>query len=40
MRGLCSAILPTVRGMAEEGTATGLYAGLMIDPQGNPKVIE
>ncbi len=35
-------ILPTVRGMAEEGNAyTGfLYAGLMIDPQGNPKVIE
>ncbi|WP_404375332.1 phosphoribosylamine--glycine ligase [Vreelandella aquamarina] len=35
-------IMPTVRGMAEEGNAyTGfLYAGLMIDPQGNPKVIE
>ncbi|MYL23141.1 phosphoribosylamine--glycine ligase [Halomonas alkaliantarctica] len=35
-------ILPTVRGMAEEGnTYTGfLYAGLMIDPAGNPKVIE
>jgi phosphoribosylamine--glycine ligase len=35
-------ILPTVRGMAEEGNAyTGfLYAGLMIDPEGNPKVIE
>lgn len=35
-------ILPTVRGMAEEGNAyTGfLYAGLMIDAQGNPKVIE
>ena len=35
-------ILPTVRGMAAEGNAyTGfLYAGLMIDPQGNPKVIE
>lgn len=35
-------IWPTVRGMAEEGnTYTGfLYAGLMIDTQGNPKVIE
>ncbi|MBE0488408.1 MAG: phosphoribosylamine--glycine ligase [Halomonas sp.] len=35
-------ILPTVRGMAEEGHPyTGfLYAGLMIDAQGNPKVIE
>lgn len=35
-------ILPTVRGMAEEGnTYTGfLYAGLMIDKQGMPKVIE
>ncbi|MDW0360223.1 phosphoribosylamine--glycine ligase [Halomonas venusta] len=35
-------ILPTVRGMAEEGNAyTGfLYAGLMIDAEGNPKVIE
>ncbi|MDR5899087.1 phosphoribosylamine--glycine ligase [Halomonas vilamensis] len=35
-------ILPTVRGMADEGNAyTGfLYAGLMIDPAGNPKVIE
>lgn len=35
-------ILPTVRGMAGEGNAyTGfLYAGLMIDAQGNPKVIE
>ncbi|KXS37258.1 MAG: phosphoribosylamine--glycine ligase [Halomonadaceae bacterium T82-2] len=35
-------ILPTVRGMAEEGTPyTGfLYAGLMIDAQGAPKVIE
>ncbi|NYS60294.1 phosphoribosylamine--glycine ligase [Vreelandella salicampi] len=35
-------ILPTVRGMAEEGNAyTGfLYAGLMIDTVGNPKVIE
>ena len=35
-------IYPTVRGMAAEGNSyTGfLYAGLMIDPAGNPKVIE
>ena len=35
-------IWPTVRGMAEEGNVyTGfLYAGLMIDQAGNPKVIE
>jgi phosphoribosylamine--glycine ligase len=35
-------ILPTVRGMAAEGNAyTGfLYAGLMIDAAGNPRVIE
>jgi phosphoribosylamine--glycine ligase len=35
-------IWPTVRGMAEEGNVyTGfLYAGLMIDRAGNPKVIE
>ncbi len=35
-------ILPTVRGMAQEGHPyTGfLYAGLMIDAQGAPKVIE
>ena len=35
-------IWPTVRGMAAEGNAyTGfLYAGLMIDAAGNPKVIE
>ena len=35
-------ILPTVRGMAAEANDyTGfLYAGLMIDQQGNPKVIE
>ena len=35
-------IEPTLRGMAAEGCAyTGfLYAGLMIDKQGNPKVIE
>ena len=35
-------IIPTVRGMAAEGnTYTGfLYAGLMIDTQGNAKVLE
>jgi len=35
-------IMPTVRGMKEEGNEyTGfLYAGLMIDTQGQPKVIE
>ncbi|MFF7707712.1 phosphoribosylamine--glycine ligase [Pseudomonas sp. NPDC007930] len=35
-------IMPTVRGMASEGNVyTGfLYAGLMIDSAGNPKVIE
>ncbi len=35
-------IMPTVAGMAAEDMPyTGfLYAGLMIDPQGNPKVIE
>ena len=35
-------ILPTVRGMAAEGNAyTGfLYAGLMISPTGEPRVIE
>ncbi|MFM5509788.1 phosphoribosylamine--glycine ligase [Aeromonas rivipollensis] len=35
-------IMPTVRGMAAEGNIyTGfLYAGLMIDAEGNPKVIE
>jgi phosphoribosylamine--glycine ligase len=35
-------IWPTVRGMTEEGNVyTGfLYAGLMIDKAGNPKVIE
>ena len=35
-------IYPTVQGMAAEGNVyTGfLYAGLMIDEQGNPKVIE
>jgi phosphoribosylamine--glycine ligase len=35
-------ILPTVQGMAKEGAPyTGfLYAGLMIDTQGNPKTLE
>lgn len=35
-------ILPTVQGMARDGIVfTGfLYAGLMIDDQGNPKVLE
>jgi phosphoribosylamine--glycine ligase len=35
-------ILPTVQGMAAEGEKyTGfLYAGLMVDDQGNPKVLE
>ena len=35
-------IMPTVRGMAAEGNAyTGfLYAGLMISPEGQPRVIE
>jgi phosphoribosylamine--glycine ligase len=33
-------ILPTVRGMAAEGNTGFLYAGLMIDAAGNPKVIE
>jgi phosphoribosylamine--glycine ligase len=35
-------IKPTVRGMADEGHSyTGfLYAGLMIDAEGNPKVLE
>ena len=35
-------ILPTLRGMAAEGAPfTGfLYAGLMIDAQGNPRVVE
>ncbi len=41
-RAMDRVIWPTVRGMAAEGnTYTGfLYAGLMIDKQGNPKVIE
>jgi phosphoribosylamine--glycine ligase len=35
-------INPTVRGLAEEGMPYlgFLYAGLMIDPNGNPKVLE
>jgi len=35
-------IMPTVKGMTEDGTPyTGfLYAGLMIDPAGNPKTLE
>jgi len=35
-------IMPTIRGMAEEGNryVGFLYAGLMIDSEGNPKVIE
>ena len=35
-------ILPTVHGMAAEGNPYSgfLYAGLMIDPEGNPRVIE
>ncbi len=41
-RAMDQVIWPTVRGMAAEGnTYTGfLYAGLMIDKLGNPKVIE
>ena len=41
-RVMSQVILPTVRGMAAEGNAyTGfLYAGLMITPDGEPKVIE
>ncbi|MDH4040225.1 MAG: phosphoribosylamine--glycine ligase, partial [Gammaproteobacteria bacterium] len=39
---MAEVILPTVQGMAAEGNAyTGfLYAGLMISPAGEPKVIE
>jgi phosphoribosylamine--glycine ligase len=35
-------ILPTIQGMADEGTPyTGfLYAGVMIDPAGNPRTLE
>ncbi|MCS3461231.1 phosphoribosylamine--glycine ligase [Aeromonas sp. BIGb0445] len=41
-RAMEQVIMPTVRGMAAEGNRYSgfLYAGLMIDPQGNPKVIE
>jgi phosphoribosylamine--glycine ligase len=41
-RTMKAVINPTVRGMAEEGNPyTGfLYAGLMISPQGTPKVLE
>lgn len=41
-RVMAEVILPTVRGMAREGNPyTGfLYAGLMISPAGEPKVIE
>ncbi|MDD2913829.1 MAG: phosphoribosylamine--glycine ligase [Gallionella sp.] len=41
-RVLCEVIQPVVRGMEQEGiTYTGfLYAGLMIDAQGNAKVLE
>src|SRR5260370_22955227 len=41
-RGMREVILPTVRGMEKEGIRyTGfLYAGLMIDAQGNPKTLE
>jgi len=41
-RAMSEVIMPTVRGMAAEGTPfTGfLYAGLMIDPAGLPKVVE
>ncbi|MAM71629.1 MAG: phosphoribosylamine--glycine ligase [Gammaproteobacteria bacterium] len=39
---MAEVIIPTVRGMAAEGnTYTGfLYAGLMITPEGQPKVVE
>ncbi len=41
-RAMREVILPTLRGMAEEGAPfTGfLYAGLMIDADGNPRVVE
>jgi phosphoribosylamine--glycine ligase len=41
-RAMNEVIVPTIRGMAQEGNAfTGfLYAGLMITPDGAPKVIE
>jgi phosphoribosylamine--glycine ligase len=41
-RVMAQVVLPTVRGMAEEGTpyVGFLYAGLMIGPAGDPKVLE
>ena len=41
-RAMREVIMPTLRGMAAEGAPfTGfLYAGLMIDAQGNPRVVE
>ena len=41
-RVMAEVIMPTLRGMAAEGAPfTGfLYAGLMIDTQGNPRVVE
>ena len=41
-RVMAEVIMPTLRGMAAEGAPfTGfLYAGLMIDAQGNPRVVE
>jgi phosphoribosylamine--glycine ligase len=41
-RAMRQIILPTLKGMSKEGLAfTGfLYAGLMIDAQGNPKTLE
>jgi len=41
-RAMREIILPTLRGMEKEGTPyTGfLYAGLMIDPEGAPRVVE
>ncbi|MGE6108351.1 phosphoribosylamine--glycine ligase [Aeromonas sobria] len=41
-RAMEQVIMPTVRGMAAEGNRYSgfLYAGLMIDAEGNPKVIE
>ncbi len=41
-RAMQTVILPTIRGMAEQGTPfTGfLYAGLMISPQGETRVLE
>jgi len=41
-RAMREVILPTLRGMEKEGTPyTGfLYAGLMIDARGAPRVVE